>query len=287
MNTLKVGLMLTVLTAILVGIGQLIGGASGALIALVLAVVMNMGAFWFSDKLVLSMTRARPVSRAEAPDLHRMVETLAERAGIPTPALYVVDDPSPNAFATGRSPERGVVAVNTGLLNILSPREVEGVIAHEIAHIRHRDTLTMAIVATIAGAIMNLANFAQFAAMFGFGRSDDSEGSNPLVLLLVAVFAPFAAMLVQFGISRAREYEADALGARLAGSPDGLANALLKLHRGAEMIPSRTASPQTAHLCIVNPFAGAGGIAKLFSTHPPVAERVKRLEAMRGQLRVA
>lgn len=286
MNTLKVGLMLTVLTALLVGIGQLIGGASGAVIALVLAVVMNMGAFWFSDKLVLTMTKAQPVSPAEAPELHWMVERLADRAGIPKPALYIVQDPSPNAFATGRSPEKGVVAVNSGLLNLLNEREVEGVVAHEIAHIKHRDTLTMAIVATIAGAIMNLAHFAQFAAIFGVGRSDDGEGSNPLVLLLVAVFAPMAAMMVQFGISRAREYEADALGAQIAGSPDGLANALLKLHRGTELVPSRTASPQMAHLCIVNPFAGVGGIARLFSTHPPVEERVKRLQAMRSEMRL-
>lgn len=278
MSILKVGLMLTALTALLVWIGQIVGGSAGVVIAFAFAILMNMGTYWFSDKIVLKMTRARPVSEGEAPGLHAMVERLAVRANIPKPALYVVDDPSPNAFATGRNPEHGVVAVNTGLLNLLDQREIEGVVAHEMAHIRHRDTLTMAIVATISGAIMMLANIARFASFFAGGSND--EGGNPIALLLVSLFAPFAAMMVQFGISRAREYEADRLGAEIAGTPDGLANALLKLHRGAEAIPTHTMSPSTAHMCIVNPFAGVGGLMNLFSTHPPVEQRVKRLREM-------
>ncbi len=278
MSILKVGLMLTALTALLVWIGQIVGGSAGVVIAFAIAILMNMGTYWFSDKIVLKMTGARPVADGEAPWLHAMVERLAARANIPTPALYVVDDPSPNAFATGRNPAHGVVAVNTGLLNLLDQREIEGVVAHELAHIRHRDTLTMAIVATISGAIMMLANIARYASFFIGGSND--EGGNPIVLLLVSFFAPFAAMMVQFGISRAREYEADRLGAEIAGTPDGLANALLKLHRGAEAIPTHTMSPSTAHMCIVNPFAGVGGLMNLFSTHPPVEQRVARLRQM-------
>lgn len=267
--------MLVALTALFLLIGNLIGGTTGVVVAFSLAMALNLGSYWFSDKLVLKMTRARPVDPLQAPELHAMVERLAARAKIPTPRLYVVDDPSPNAFATGRSPEHGVVAVNTGLMQILDRPEVEGVIAHELAHIRHRDTLTMAMVATVAGAVMMLASFARFAAFFG---GSDEEGSNPLALLVVALVAPLAAMLIQMGISRAREYEADRLGAEIAGSPSGLANALLKLERGVEAIPSHT-PPQAAHLCIINPLRG-GGLASLFSTHPPVAERVRRLRAM-------
>lgn len=269
------------LTAFLVWIGQMVGGAAGATIALVLALAMNIGTYWFSDKLVIKMTRARPVSRSEAPELHEMVDRLSERAGIPVPALYVVDDPSPNAFATGRSPKHGVVAVNTGLLDLLNRTEVEGVVAHELAHIKHRDTLTMAITASIAGAIMYLAQFAQFAAIFGGGSNSDEEGGgNPLVLLVVAMLAPLAAMMIQMGISRAREFEADKSGALIAGRSDGLANALLKLQRGADAIPSRSMTPQTAHMAIVNPFRLGGGIAKLFMTHPPIEERVEKLRAL-------
>ncbi|MCB8933801.1 MAG: zinc metalloprotease HtpX [Chthonomonadaceae bacterium] len=277
MNTLKVGLMLVALTALFLLIGNLIGGTTGVAIAFGLAVVLNVGSFWFSDKLVLKMTGAQPVDPTQAPELHAVVDRLAARAGIPKPRLYVVDDPSPNAFATGRSPEHGVVAVNTGLLRVLDQPEVEGVIAHELAHIRHRDTLTMAVVATVAGAVMMLASFARFAAFFG---GNDEEGGNPVALLVMALVAPLAAMMIQMGISRAREYEADRLGAEIAGSPNGLANALLKLERGAEAIPAHT-PVQAAHLCIVNPLRG-GGLASLFSTHPPVAERVRRLQAMQG-----
>lgn len=281
MNTLKVGLLLTALTALLVWLGNFLGGTAGMVIALVLAAVMNLGSFWFSDKLVLKMTRAQPVDRSQAPELHAMVERLSERAGIPVPALYVVPDPSPNAFATGRSPEKGVVAVNQGLLDILDRDEVEGVIAHEIGHIKHRDTLTMAIVATIAGAVMMISNMLQFAAFFG-GGNDEEGGVNPLAALAMAMVAPIAAMLIQMGISRAREYEADRLGAEIAGTPLGLRDALLKLHRGVQAVPGHV-PPQTAHLCIVNPFTGVGGLAALFSTHPPVQERVRRLEALQAR----
>lgn len=276
MSTLRVGLMLVALTAILVLIGGLVGGKAGLIIAFAIALLMNFGSFWFSDKMVIAMTRAKPVTPAEAPRLHEMVERLSARAGLPKPRVYVVEDPSPNAFATGRDPAHGVVAVNTGLLDILDNDEVEGVVAHELAHIKHRDTLTMAIVASIAGAIMFLSMFARIAAIFGGGRDD---GESPLVLLLVAIFAPIAAMLVQMGISRAREYEADRMGAEIAGSPHGLANALSKLDRTIAQIPGHT-PPQTAHLMIASPFKGLGGIATLFSTHPPAEERIRRLRAM-------
>lgn len=279
MNTLRVGALLVALTALMVWIGQMAGGIGGAAIALGLALAMNIGTYWYSDKLVLKMTKARPVSRDAAPELYEMVDRMSERAGIPAPRIYLVDDPSPNAFATGRNPANGVVAVNTGLLNLLNRSEVEGVVAHELAHIKHRDTLTMAIAASIAGAIMFLSYIARFAAIFGGGRSDD-EGGNPLVLLIVTFLAPIGALMIQMGISRAREFEADKSGAQIAGNSDGLANALVKLQRGADAVPTHTLSPQMAHMAIVNPFRIAGGIARLFTTHPPIEERVERLRAM-------
>lgn len=267
------------LTALVVWLGSRFGGTTGAVLAFGFAALMNLGTYWFSDKLVIAMTRAKPVDPDEAPELHAMVRRLAGRAGIPMPRLYVVEDPSPNAFATGRNPKSGVVAVNTGLLDILSEPEVEGVIAHELAHIKHRDTLTMAIVATIAGAVMVLANFLRFFSFFGGG--DDREGGNPLVLLLVSILAPIAAFAVQMTISRAREFEADREGAAIAGSPLGLADALRKLERGAQQIPGHMPA-QAAHLCIVNPFGGIGsGLLNLFRSHPATEERIRRLEALR------
>lgn len=280
MNTLKVGVMLVALTALFVLLGRMIGGPTGMVIALGLAVALNFGSFWFSDKIVLKMTKAQPVSPTEAPDLHAMVERLARRAGIPKPALYIVNDPSPNAFATGRNPQRGVVAVNTGLLQILDRQEIEGVIAHEIAHIRHRDTLTMAIVASVAGAVMVIADFMRIFAIFG----GSEDGPNPIVLIATSLIAPFAAILIQMGISRAREYEADRLGAELAGTPRGLASALEKLERGAQVIPSRTANPAASHMYIVHPFAG-GGLLNLFRTHPQTQDRIRRLMALEGRIR--
>jgi len=282
MNTLKVGVLLVALTALFIFVGDAIGGRSGAMIAFALALVMNLVSYWFSDKIVLSMYGARPLSPADAPELYRMTERLAERAGIPMPRLYVVPGPQPNAFATGRNPAHSAVAVTEGLVSLLNRDEVEGVIAHEIAHIKHRDTLTMTVVATIAGAVMLLADMARWAMIFGGARSEDREGGNPLVFLLVLIVAPIAAMLIQLAISRAREYEADATGARLAGSPDGLANALRKLEQASRMIPME-ASPSTAHLFIVNPLRGMGGaVMSLFMTHPPIEERIRRLQQMRG-----
>jgi heat shock protein HtpX len=279
MNNLKVGLMLVALTVLLVWAGSALGGATGAGIALVLALVMNFGTYWFSDKLVIKMTGAQPVSESEAPELYAIVRSLAARAGIPMPAVYIVPDPSPNAFATGRSPERGVVAVNEGLLNLLDRQELAGVIAHELAHIKHRDTLTMAIVASIAGAVSMIANIFRFAAIFGH---NDEEGGG-LGGLIFALVAPLAAMLVQLGISRAREYEADRMAAELVGTGQGLKNALMKLNRGVMAVPGHVPA-QAAHLCIVNPFAGLHGIAALFSTHPPVERRIAKLDALEGRL---
>jgi len=259
-------------------IANALGGPAWAIGALVFALVMNVSAFWFSDKLVVRMTRAQPVSPAQAPELYEMVDRLSRRAQIPNPTLYIVQDPSPNAFATGRDPAHGVVAVNTGLLDLLDKREVEGVIAHEIAHIKHRDTLTMAVVAALAGGVMILANIAQFAGFFMGGHDEDRP--NPLVFLVIAIIGPIAAILIQATISRAREYEADKMGAEIAGTPDGLAGALRKLEAGASRIPTHTFSESTAHLAIVNPLRGRA-LASMFSTHPPTEERIRRLSAMR------
>lgn len=281
MNTLKVGLLLTALTALFVLIGGWAGGTGGMVLALGLALAMNVGAYWFSDRLVLKATRAEPLSPERAPDLYVMTERLAARAGVPMPRLYLVPDPQPNAFATGRSPEHGVVAVNQGLLDLLSPREVEGVIAHEIGHIKHRDTLTMAVAASLAGAVMTLANLAQWSALFG---GSDEDGPNPLALVVTALVAPVAAMMIQTAVSRAREFEADATAAEIAGSADGLVGALAKLERGTALVPAVAQRPSTAHLCIANPFNGAGGaLAGLFSTHPPMAERIERLRTWEGR----
>lgn len=276
MNVFKVGVLMAALTGVFVLLGRAFGGDAGMVMALGFAVLFNFGTFWFSDKLALAAVRARPVSRTDAPELHDMVDRLAESAGVPVPALYIVDDPSPNAFATGRSPSHAAIAVNRGLINLLDREEVRGVIAHEMAHIKHRDTLTMTVVASMAGAITVLASFARFFAFFG-GNSEDGE--NPLSLLVLAIVAPLAAVLIQLGISRAREFEADKTGAELAGTPNGLANALLKLERGTQMLPTRT-DTNHAPLYIVNPLKGRGGFARLFMTHPPIEERVNRLRAM-------
>lgn len=281
MSILKVGILMVLMTALLTWIGHALGGPIYSVGALILAVCLNFSAYWWSDKLVLSMTRAQPVSPAAAPELYEIVNRLSQRAQIPNPTLYVVDDPSPNAFATGRDPSRGVVCVNRGLLDRLDRGEIEGVIAHEISHIAHRDTLTMAMVAAMAGAIMTLASIARFMGFFAFGGRD--RDSNPLVLLVIAIFAPLAAIMVQATISRSREFEADRYGAELAGTPIGLAHALEKIEEGAERIQTRTFNESTAHLAIINPFAGMGGLAGLFSSHPPTKERIARLMAMRDQ----
>jgi len=282
LNTLKVGFLLALMTALFVGIGRVIGGQSGMLIAFGIAIVMNVGAYWFSDKIVLKMVGAQPIDRNAAPKLYAMTEKLVQRANLPMPKLYIIEDPQPNAFATGRNPANAVVAVNRGLLELLDDTEVEGVIAHELGHIKHRDMLTMSIVAVLAGAIMMIVQMGHFAAIFGMGRSDDDEGVNPIVFILGLIVAPLAATMIQMAVSRAREFEADKTAAQLTGSPFGLINALSKLERGSQTIPSH-ANPQTAHMFIVNPLAGVkGGMLNLFRTHPPTEARIAALRALGG-----
>jgi heat shock protein HtpX len=278
-NMFKTALLLGVLTAMLVLIGGAIGGRQGMFVAFVLAVVMNFASYWFSDKIVLAMYGAQPVSESEAPALHAIVHRLASRAGIPMPRVYVIPTDTPNAFATGRNPEHAAVAVTEGIMRILDQDELEGVLAHELSHVKNRDVLISTIAATLAGAITYLAHMAQWAAFFGGGRRDDEEGGNPFALILMAVLAPIAALLVQMAVSRAREYQADASGARLAGRSAGLARALEKLEMASQAVPMQ-ANPATAHLFIVNPLSGRA-LMQLFSTHPPIEERIARLRQMR------
>ena len=278
MNTVKTVGLMVFMTLLLVFVGAALGGRSGMVMAFAMAAIMNVGMYWFSDKVVLRMYRAQPVTEAEAPELHGIVRTLVQKAGLPMPKVYIIPDETPNAFATGRNPEHAVVAVTQGIMRILSRDELSGVIAHELAHIKHRDMLTGTIVATIAGAISMLAQMAQWSMIFG-GRRDDDEGGSPIVALVMMIVAPIAAMIVQMAISRTREFEADKGGAQIAGSSSGLANALLKLEKGSQLVPMTDAKPATAHMFIVNPLTG-GGLMKLFSTHPPIAERVARLNEM-------
>jgi heat shock protein HtpX len=279
-NVLKTGILLGVLTAILMLAGQAIAGERGMIIAFVFAAIMNLVSYWFSDRIVLAMYGAQPVDEAQAPGLHAMVRRLATRAQIPMPRIYVIPSDTPNAFATGRNPQHAAVAVTEGIMRILDEDELEGVLAHELSHVTNRDVLISTIAATLAGAITYLAHMAQWAAIFG-GRSRDDEegGSNPLVMMLFAILAPIAAMLVQLAVSRAREFQADASGARLAGRTYGLAKALEKIEVASRVEPL-PATPATAHLFIVNPLTGQG-FARLFSTHPPTEERIARLRAMR------
>ena len=280
-NMVKTALLLGVLTAILLLAGQAIAGERGMIIAFFFAVVLNFGSYWFSDKIVLAMYGAQPVDEAQAPGLHAMVRRLVTKAGIPMPRIYVIRTDTPNAFATGRSPQHAAVAVTEGIMRILDDDELEGVLAHELSHVTNRDMLISTIAATLAGAITYLAHMAQWAAFFG-GRSRDDEeggGGNPLVMLLFAILAPIAAMLIQFAVSRSREFQADASGAKLAGRSWGLAKALEKIEVAAHVAPM-DATPATAHLFIVNPLSGQS-FARLFSTHPPTEERIARLRAMR------
>ena len=281
MNVLKTGFLLALLTVLLVFLGQLIGGTQGATFAFVFALLINLGAYWFSDKIVLAMYRAKPLSEAEGPQVYRAVREICARTKMPMPKIYWLPTRTANAFATGRNPSHAAVAVTAGLLELMTEEELKGVLAHEMSHVRNRDTLVMTLAAAVAGAIMYLARMAQWSMWFGGGRSRDGENRSGgalqiVVLLLVAILAPLAAMLIQLAISRTREYGADETGARLAGTPQGLASALEKLERAARDYPLPDANPATAHLFIVNPLS-AGAIANLFSTHPPVAERVKRL----------
>ncbi len=278
-NALKTGVLLAALTGLLILIGAIVGGTAGVIVALVFGVAMNGAAYWFSDRLALSMARARPVSPDEAPRLHAQVRDLAALAGIPTPAVYLIDDPSPNAFATGRDPAHAAVAVTTGILDLLDARELRGVLAHEFAHSRNRDILLTTVAAAIAGAISAIANVFHLAALFG-GHDEAEEGHGLLGSLALLVVAPIAATLIQLAVSRSREYAADATGAALSGDPLALAAALGKLERGAWLRPMAV-NPAAAPLFIVHPFGG-GGVLKLFSTHPPAAERIARLQAMAG-----
>jgi heat shock protein HtpX len=279
-NTLKTTLLLGLLTGLFIAIGGLLGGRSGMMIAFIMALVMNFVSFWFSDKIVLAMYGAQPIGEADAPVVYRIVRNLATRAGIPMPRLYLIPSAQPNAFATGRSPRHAAVAVTEGIMRIMDETELEGVLAHELSHVLNRDVLVSTVAATLAGAIGMLANMAQWGLMFGGARGDDEErGGNPIALLLTAILAPIAAMLVQLAVSRAREYGADASGARLTRRPLGLASALAKLHQASQVVPM-DANPATAHLFIVNPLSAAG-FARLFSTHPPIEDRIARLRAMR------
>ncbi|CAG1066613.1 heat shock protein HtpX [uncultured bacterium] len=277
MNYMKTAVLLAALTALLVFFGELLGGRQGAIAALVFAGLLNFGAYWWSDKVVLKMYGARRVTPEDAPALHGILSSLAMRANLPMPAVYIIDQDTPNAFATGRNPEHAAVAATSGILKLLNNEELEGVLAHELSHIRHRDILISTVAATIAGAITYLSRMAYFASLFGGGRHD-RQGGNPLSLLLMMIVAPLAALVIQLAVSRSREYGADQGGASLA-DPGSLANALRKLEYYNRRIPLRKANTATAHLFIVNPLSGAS-FSKLFSTHPPIEERVKRLEAM-------
>ncbi len=279
-NWLKTSLLMAAIMALFGVIGGYLGGATGMLMALLFGGAMNLFAYWFSDAMVLKMYKAQEVDEASAPQFYTMVRDLAQRAGLPMPRVYLIDEAQPNAFATGRNPEHAAVAATTGILRMLSAREIRGVMAHELAHVKHRDILISTISATMAGAISALANFAMF---FG-GRDSDGRRSNPIASIAIALLAPLAASLIQMAISRSREYEADRGGAEICGDPDALADALTKIDayaRGISM-PTAEAHPETAQMMIISPLSG-GGMAGLFSTHPPTEGRVDRLRVLAGQ----
>ena len=275
-NQVRTTILLAVMTALILWIGQIMGGRQGMTIALLLAAGMNFFSYWYSDKIVLKMYRAQEVDRTQAPELYEIVQTLSGKAGLPMPKLFVVPSEAPNAFATGRNPEHAVVAVTQGLLKIMDHDEVSGVLAHELAHVKNRDILVGSIAATMAGAIMVLASMARWSAIFGWGgRSDDEGGGGVIGLIAMSILAPLAAMIIQMAISRSREYLADSSGSRFAGSSEGLARALEKLGRFSKKLPMH-ANPSTAHMFIVNPLSGKS-LMSLFSTHPPLEERIARL----------
>ena len=277
-NWFKTGLLMAAIMALFGAVGALLGGGQGMLVALVLAAAMNFSAYWFSDRMVLKLYRAQEVDQTSAPRFYGTVRELAGRAGLPMPKVYLIDEPQPNAFATGRDPEHAAVAATTGILQLLTTRELRGVLAHELAHVRHRDTLTSTITASIAGAISTLAQFGMF---FGGSVDRNDDDRNPIVAILVLILAPIAAMLIQFAVSRGREYEADRGGAEISGDPRALADALAKIERYARDVPLETAEthPATAQMMIINPLSG-GGLSGLFRTHPPTEERIARLLAM-------
>jgi heat shock protein HtpX len=288
MNGFRTTVLLALLTALVVWIGQMLGGPQGAMMALVLAGGMNFFSYWFSDKIVLKMYGAQPVSPNDDPELYGLVQELATRGGLPMPKVYIIPEETPNAFATGRNPEHAAVAVTQGIRRILTKRELAGVLGHELAHVKHRDILISSIAATLAGAISYIAQMAQFAAIFGGGRDRDEQGGggNMFSLLFMMIVAPIAAMLIQMAVSRSREYSADAGGAKISGDPLALASALRKLHMGAQNIPLQVnpaTQNATAHMFIVSPLSGSS-FASLFSTHPAMEERIARLEAMAKDL---
>lgn len=281
MNRVKTAMLLAALTALLVLVGQALGGRAGLVIALAFAILMNFGAYWWSDRIVLRMYHAQELTPTEAPELFRIVRELATRGNIPMPRVYLIPEETPNAFATGRNPQNAAVAVTAGITRLLTREELAGVLAHELGHVKNRDTLIMTIAATIAGALSSLAHMAMWGAMLG-RSDDDDEGGNPLGGLLAIIVAPIAAALIQMAISRSREFLADEAGAKLTGNPLALASALRKIDSWSRRIPIHSGSPATAHLFIINPFSG-GGLANLFSTHPSTEARVDRLEAMARQ----
>lgn len=277
-SRIRTTILLALLTGLIIWIGKMAGGQSGMLIAFIFAIVMNIGSYWFSDKIVLAMYHAQPVDQRQAPELYGLVRQLAAEAQLPMPRVYIIPQEAPNAFATGRNPENAVVAVTEGILRILTPEELKGVLAHELGHVKNRDILVSSIAATLAGVVMMLAHMAQWAAIFGGGRSDDNRGGI-LGLIVTAILAPVAATLIQLAISRSREYLADETGAHLAHNPEGLARALEKMAMASQRVPM-DANPSTAHMFIVNPLSGQT-MANLFSTHPPIEERIRRLRSMR------
>lgn len=274
-NQMKTVMFMALLTVIVVLAGGALGGRSGLILALGLALVMNGISYWYSDKIVIKMTHSKPLNREYNPNLYDMVESLANNAGIPTPKIFITPSPQPNAFATGRNPAHGVIAVTEGLLHLLNPEELKGVIAHELAHIKNRDILVGTVAAVMAGVITTLANMAQWALIFGGMNGDDDEGGSGLAALPLIILGPIAALLVQMAISRSREYLADSTGAAISGNSEGLAKALLKLEQGSRIMPMQV-NPATSHMFIVNPFSGQRLIS-LFSTHPPIASKRNKI----------
>ncbi len=280
-SQIKTVLLLALLSGLIIVLGGALGGKTGIVIAFAFALIMNVGSYWYSDKIVLSMYKARELAPSDAPALHAMVEELAARAGIPKPRVCVIPEQAPNAFATGRDPEHGVVAVTEGIMHMLSPEELRGVIAHEIGHIANRDILIQTVAGVLASAIVSIANMMQFAAIFGMGRNDEEEGGGGGMLsgILLAILAPIAASIIQMAISRSREYLADDTGAHISGDPLALAGALQKLQNYSKQIPMKNGNASTEQMFIVSPLFG-GGMANLFSTHPPIEERIARLQNM-------
>jgi heat shock protein HtpX len=281
MNRVKTMMLLAALTALFLFVGQALGGQAGFIVALVFAGLMNFASYWWSDKIVLRMYGAQPITENQAPELFNVVRRLAERGNMPMPKVYVIPEEAPNAFATGRNPQNAAVAVTVGLTRLLNREEMAGVLAHELGHVKNRDTLIMTVSATIAGALSMLANMAIWGAFLGRSNDDDEEG-NPIAGLLGIIIAPIAASLIQMAISRSREFLADEAGARLSGNPLALASALRKIEAWSQQVPMQAGTPATAHLFIINPFSG-GGIARLFSTHPPTQARIEKLEEMAQQ----